>query len=60
MLTRRRIFDKDFKLLIIKLINSGHKVSKISVDYSLNDAMIRKRKKGYINLADPFLQEMEL
>jgi transposase-like protein len=37
MLTKRRTFDKEFKLMIIDLINSGQKVSKLSVDYGLND-----------------------
>ena len=49
MLTKRRTFDKEFTLMIIDLINSGQKVSKISLDYGLNDAMIRRWKKEFIN-----------
>ena len=49
MSTKRRTFDKEFKLIIIDLINSGQKVSKVSVDYGLNDAMIRRWKKEFSN-----------
>jgi len=31
--------------MIIDMINSGQKVSKVSDDYGLNDAMIRRWKK---------------
>jgi transposase-like protein len=49
MLTKRRTFDKQFKLMIFDLINSGQKVSKVSVDYGLNDAMIRRWQKEFSN-----------
>jgi len=40
---------------LIKFVSNliGSPVSKISVDYSLNDAMIRRWKKEYINLDRP-------
>ena len=53
MSTKRRTFDKEFKLMIIDLINSGQKVSKVSVDYGLNDAMIRRWKKEFSHPDQP-------
>ena len=53
MFTKRRTFDTEFKLMIIDLINSEQKVSKISESYWLNDAMIRRWKKEFINPDQP-------
>ena len=53
MLTKRRTFDKEFKLLIMDLINSRQKISKVSVDYRLDDVMITRWKKKFTNSDRP-------
>ena len=40
MLTKRRTFNKEFKLMIINLVNSGRKASNVPGENTIKNPMI--------------------
>ncbi len=49
----RKKYDKDFKLMMMKLLESGQKASKLSEEYDVNVQMIYRWKKEYKNTNRP-------
>lgn len=49
----RKKYDKDFKLMIIELLESGQTASKVSEEYGINIQMIYRWKKEYKNANRP-------
>ena len=42
-----KIYEKEFKEMIVSLLNSGQSVKQVSMDYQLNDSMIRRWRREY-------------
>jgi len=40
-------YDKNFKVMIVELLQFGHQVKNVSEDYGLNDSMIRRWRREY-------------
>lgn len=40
-----RKYEKDFKLMIVDLVNSGRSVKEVGQEYDLNDGMIRRWRR---------------
>jgi len=49
----RKKYDKDFKLMIMELLESGQKASKLSEEYDVNVQMIYRWKREYKNTNRP-------
>ena len=49
----RKSYDKDFKLMLMKLLESGQKVSKLSEEYNVNAQTIYRWEKEYKNKNRP-------
>ncbi|MCP4520185.1 MAG: transposase [Cytophagales bacterium] len=49
----RKKYDKDFKLMMMKLLESGQKASKLSEEYDVNVQMIYRWKREYKNTNRP-------
>jgi len=43
----RKKYEKDFKIMIVELINTGQTVQSISEEYGLNDNMIRRWRREH-------------
>ena len=49
----RKIYDKEFKMMIVELITSGQNVAKVANEYGLNDNMIRRWRKEMTSTERP-------
>lgn len=58
-MTRRR-FENDFKVMIVELLKSGRTVKELSVEYDLNDSMIRRWGREYEAKSGDFNKRKEL
>jgi transposase len=38
----RSRYENDFKVMIVELLQSGQKIKDISIEYDLNDGMVRR------------------
>ncbi len=45
MTKMRKVYDKDFKLMILSLLESSQKASKVSEEYGINVQMLYRWKK---------------
>ena len=53
MKTKRRIFSKEFKLMIIELIDNGQSISSVSKEYDLNMSMVSRWRREFNNKNTP-------
>ncbi len=49
-----RHYEKEFKLMIVELLDSGQSVKSVSEEYGLNDSMIRRWRREYNRNKEPF------
>lgn len=54
MEAERKVYDRDFKTMIVELLQSGQKVAVVSQEYGLNDNMIRRWKREMTTSKKPF------
>jgi len=50
----RKQYEKEFKLMIVGLLESGQSVKQISQDYQLNDSMVHRWKREYHSEKEAF------
>ena len=43
----RARYENDFKVMIVELLKSGQKIKDISIEYDLNDGMIRRWRREF-------------
>lgn len=43
----RARYENDFKVMIVELLKSGQKVKDISIEYDLNDGMVRRWRREF-------------
>ena len=43
----RARYENDFKVMIIELLKSGQKIKDISIEYDLNDGMVRRWRREF-------------
>jgi len=53
MKRKRTIYQRDYKLMIVELIENGQTVSEISREYGLNDNMVRRWRKEFNDKSKP-------
>ena len=55
-----KIYEKNFKVMIVELLNSGRPIKEISEEYQLNDSMLRRWKREYSSNSGDFSKKKEL
>ena len=53
-------YDNDFKILIVELVKSGRPVKEVSLEYDLNDSMVRRWRREYEAKSGDFTKQKEL
>lgn len=53
-------YDNDFKVMIVELLKSGRSTKEISLEYDLNDSMIRRWRREYELNSGDFAQKKGL
>ena len=53
-------YEKDFKLMIVNLVNSGRSVKEVSLEYDLNDGMVRRWRREQETKSGAFTRKVEL
>ena len=43
----RSRYESDFKVMIVELLKSGQKIKDISIEYDLNDGMVRRWRREF-------------
>ena len=43
----RARYESDFKVIIVELLQSGQKIKDISIEYDLNDGMVRRWRREF-------------
>ena len=43
----RARYENDFKVMIVELLKSGQKIKDISIEYDLNDGMVRRWRREF-------------
>lgn len=55
-----KIYEVEFKVMIVELLNSGRSIKEISDEYSLNDSMLRRWKREFKEKSGDFTKKKEL
>lgn len=55
-----KVYENEFKVMIVELLNSGRKLKELSDEYSLNDSMLRRWKREYLSKSGDFGMKREL
>ena len=53
-------YENDFKVMIVELLKSGRKAKELSVEYVLNDGMIRRWRREYEAKSGDFSKKREI
>ena len=56
----KRIHNREFKTMIVKLLESSQSVKQASSDYDLHESLIRKWRKSYENNLGGFTNKVIL
>lgn len=55
-----KVYEIEFKVMIVELLNSGRSIKEISDEYNLNDSMLRRWKREFKEKAGDFTKKKEL
>ncbi len=55
-----KVYEVEFKVMIVELLNSGRSIKEISDEYSLNDSMLRRWKREFKEKLGDFTKKREL
>ncbi len=55
-----KIYENEFKVMIVELLNSGRSIKEISDEYQLNDSMLRRWRREFETRAGDFAKKREL
>lgn len=55
-----KVYENEFKVMIVELLNSGRKVKEVSDEYGLNDSMLRRWKREYLAKSGNFSKKREV
>jgi transposase len=54
-----KVYEVEFKVMIVELLNSGRKIKEVSDEYGLNDSMLRRWKREFLAKAGDFTKKKE-
>lgn len=55
-----KVYENEFKVMIVELLNSGRKIKEVSEEYSLNDSMLRRWRREFETKSGDFNKKKEL
>lgn len=55
-----KVYENEFKVMIVDLLNSGRRLKEVSEEYNLNDSMLRRWKREYLAKSGDFTKKREL
>jgi len=55
-----KVYENEFKVMIVELLNSGRKIKEVSEEYDLNDSMLRRWRREYTSKSGDFTKKREL
>lgn len=55
-----KVYENEFKVMIVELLNSGRKIKEVSDEYGLNDSMLRRWKREYKAKSGDFTKKREV
>jgi len=55
-----KVYENEFKVMIVDLLNSGRRLKEVSEEYNLNDSMLRRWKREYLSKSGDFTKKREL
>lgn len=56
----RKVYENDFKIMIVELLKSGQSIKEISQEYGLNDSMLRRWRREFDQKSGDFSKKREL
>ncbi|OWP85502.1 hypothetical protein BWK60_13770 [Flavobacterium covae] len=54
-----KVYENEFKVMIVELLNSGRTVKEVSEEYGLNDSMLRRWRREFEAKAGDFTKKKE-
>lgn len=54
-----KVYENDFKVMIVELLNSGRSVKELSEEYNLHDSMLRRWRREYLAKSGDFSKKRE-
>lgn len=55
-----KVYEQEFKVMLVELLNSGRKVQEVSDEYGLNGNMLRRWKREYEAKSGDFSKKREI
>lgn len=55
-----KVYEQEFKVMLVELLNSGRKVQEVSDEYGLNGTMLRRWKREYEAKSGDFSKKREV
>ena len=55
-----KVYEQEFKVMLVELLNSGRKVQEVSDEYGLNGNMLRSWKREYEAKSGDFSKKREI
>jgi len=55
-----KLYENEFKVMIVELLNSGRKIKEISEEYQLNDSMLRRWRREFQDKKGDFSKKRAL
>ena len=55
-----KVYEQEFKVMLVELLNSGRKVQEVSDEYGLNANMLRRWKREYEAKSGDFSKKREV
>lgn len=55
-----KVYENEFKVMIVELLNSGRKAKEVSEEYGLNDSMLRRWKREHLAKSGDFSKKREV
>lgn len=55
-----KVYEQEFKVMLVELLNSGRKVQEVSDEYGLNGNMLRRWKREYEAKSGDFSKKREV
>lgn len=55
-----KVYQNEFKVMVVELLGSGRTIKEVCTEYQLNDSMLRRWKREYESKAGDFGKKREL
>jgi len=52
-----KVYENEFKVMIVELLQSGRSVKEVTLEYGLNDSMVRRWRREYKSKSGDFTKK---